>query len=57
MAARIRRHPRQLTAVALAVLVAWAIVAIPAAAQSAETPRRGGILLAAIAAAYIYFTG
>src|SRR5437879_1517492 len=47
MAAGIPCHRMLFTAVALAVLVA---LAIPAAVQAAETPRRGGILLAAIGA-------
>ena len=38
------------TAAALALLVASAAVAMPAAVQAADTPRRGGILLAALAA-------
>jgi peptide/nickel transport system substrate-binding protein len=50
MAAAIRRHPTLFTAAALGLLVVWAIVAIPGVARAAETPRRGGILLAAIAA-------
>src|SRR5437773_10152234 len=47
MAVRFRCHRRLLTVVALAVLVA---LAASAAVQAAETPRRGGILLAAIGA-------
>src|SRR5437899_8226360 len=47
MAAGVRRHRMLLTVVTLAVMVA---LAIPAAVQAAETPRRGGILLAAIGA-------
>src|SRR6266853_5678144 len=47
MAAGIPCHRLLFTAVALAVLVA---LAAPAAALPAETPRRGGILLAAIGA-------
>src|SRR5438093_2476727 len=39
-----RRYP------AVAVLIGALLVAIPAALQAAETPRRGGVLLAAIAA-------
>jgi len=50
MAAGFRHHPRLFTAAVLALLVAWALMATPAAVQAAETPRRGGILLAAIAA-------
>ena len=41
-----RRHRALLTALALVVLVAM----VPAAVFAAETPRRGGVLLAAIAA-------
>src|SRR2546427_679914 len=47
MAAGVRRHRTLFTVVAVAVLVA---LAPPAAGQAAETPRRGGILLAAIGA-------
>src|SRR2546425_7562762 len=47
MAAGVRRHRTLFTVVAVAVLVA---LATPAAGQAAETPRRGGILLAAIGA-------
>ena len=50
MAARIRRHRTLFTVVALAVLVGSLVVAPRAAAQGAETPRRGGVLLAAIGA-------
>ena len=50
MAARIRRHRTPFTVVALAVLVGSLVVAPRAAAQGAETPRRGGVLLAAIGA-------
>src|SRR5438093_4030330 len=39
-----RRYP------AVAVLIGALVVAVPAALQGAETPRRGGVLLAAIAA-------
>ena len=42
-----RRHRALFTVLALAVLIG---TLIPAAVQAAETPRRGGILLAAIAA-------
>ena len=45
-----RRHWALFTVVALAVLIGSLVAAVPAAAQSAETPRRGGILLAAIGA-------
>src|SRR3989475_2183012 len=47
MAAGVRYHRMLFTVVALAVLVA---LATPAGVQAAETPRRGGILLAAIGA-------
>ena len=50
MAAEIRRHRTLFTVALLALLVGSAIMATPAAIQAAETPRRGGILLAAIAA-------
>jgi peptide/nickel transport system substrate-binding protein len=50
MAAGIRRHPAFFIVVALAVLVGLVVAALPAAVQAAETPRRGGILLAAIGA-------
>ena len=50
MAARVRRHPMRFTVVALALLALSALAAIPAVVQSADAPRRGGILLAAIAA-------
>ena len=50
MAARIRRHSALLTTAVLALHVASAIVATPNVVRAAETPRRGGILLAAIAA-------
>ena len=50
MAAQVRRHPMRFTVVALALLVLSALAAIPAAVQAAETPRRGGVLLAVIGA-------
>ncbi|HEV8438330.1 MAG TPA: ABC transporter substrate-binding protein [Methylomirabilota bacterium] len=50
MAARIRRHRTLFTVVALAVLVGSLVVATSAAVQAAESPRRGGVLLAAIGA-------
>jgi peptide/nickel transport system substrate-binding protein len=50
MTAGIRRHRRLFTVAVLALLVGFGIMATPAAIQAAETPRRGGILLAAIAA-------
>src|SRR6266852_3006781 len=45
-----RRHRRLFTVFALAVLIGFLVVAVPTAVQAAETPRRGGVLLAAIAA-------
>ena len=45
-----RRHPVLMTVIACAVSIAGLIAAIPAATQAADTPRRGGILLCAIAA-------
>jgi peptide/nickel transport system substrate-binding protein len=50
VAASIRRYRTVLTVVALAVLVGSLIVATPGAAPAAETPRRGGVLLAVIGA-------
>ena len=50
MATRIRRHRTLFTVVALAVLVGSLVLATRAAAQGVETPRRGGVLLAAIGA-------
>jgi peptide/nickel transport system substrate-binding protein len=50
MATRIRRHRILLTVLALAVLVGSLVAATRAAAQAPETPRRGGVLLAAIGA-------
>ena len=50
MATRIRRHRTLFTVVALAVLVGSLFVATLAAVHAAETPRRGGVLLAAIGA-------
>jgi len=44
------RHRTLFTIAALVLLVASADVGMPAGAQAAETPRRGGVLLAAIAA-------
>jgi peptide/nickel transport system substrate-binding protein len=49
MAARTRRHRTLFTIGGLALLAA-SMVAIASSAQAADTPRRGGILLAAIAA-------
>jgi len=50
MAARLRRHPALFTVVALAALVGSVVAATPAAVQAADTPRRGGVLLAVIGA-------
>jgi peptide/nickel transport system substrate-binding protein len=50
MAARIRRRSALLTVVALGVLVGAVVAAIPLAVDAAETPRRGGVLLAVIGA-------
>jgi ABC-type oligopeptide transport system substrate-binding subunit len=45
-----RRHRTLVTGLALAILIGSLVLAVPAAVQAAETPRRGGVLLAAIAA-------
>src|SRR5881296_4532100 len=45
-----RHHRALFTVLVLAVLIGSLVVAVPAAVQAAETPRRGGILLAAIGA-------
>ena len=45
-----RRHQVAISVVALAVLISSLLLTAPAGAQGTETPRRGGILLAAIAA-------
>src|SRR5258705_8132700 len=45
-----RRHRTLVTGLALAILIGSQVVAVPAAVQAAEAPRRGGVLLAAIAA-------
>ena len=45
-----RRHRTLVTGLGLAALIGALIVPVPAAAQATETPRRGGVLLAAIAA-------
>jgi peptide/nickel transport system substrate-binding protein len=50
MVAGIQRSRAVVTVVALAVLVGALVVAIPGPATAAETPRRGGVLLAAIGA-------
>src|SRR5437899_12844576 len=45
-----RRHRALFTVLVLVVLIGSLVVAVPAAVQAAETPRRGGVLLAAIGA-------
>jgi len=50
MATGFQRQRALFTVVALALLVASAVVATAAAVQAAETPRRGGVLLAVIGA-------
>jgi peptide/nickel transport system substrate-binding protein len=45
-----RHHRVLVTVVTLAILIGSLVAAVPAAVQAAETPRRGGVLLAAIAA-------
>jgi len=45
-----RRHRTLCSVLAVAVLIGALVVPVPAAPQGAETPRRGGVLLAAIAA-------
>jgi hypothetical protein len=45
-----RRHSTIFAVFGLAVLIGSLISSVPAAVQAAETPRRGGVLLAAIAA-------
>jgi len=50
MAVRIRLHRMLFSVAALALLVVSAAVATPAAVGAAETPRRGGVLLAVIGA-------
>jgi len=50
MAAGIRRYRMVFTVLALASLVGSLLVATPGATQAAETPRRGGVLLAVIGA-------
>ncbi len=47
---RIRRHRAWLTLVSLGVLVGSVVATLPAAGEAAETPRRGGVLLAVIGA-------
>jgi peptide/nickel transport system substrate-binding protein len=50
MVATISLHRTQFTAALVAFLIAGAVLAGPAPLQAADTPRRGGILLAVIAA-------
>jgi len=50
MATGIRRHRTLFTVVALALLAASVVVATGGPVQAAETPRRGGVLLAVIGA-------
>jgi len=50
MAVRIRLHRMLFSVAALALLVVSAAVATPAVVRAAETPRRGGVLLAVIGA-------
>src|SRR2546426_1274991 len=45
-----RRHRALFPVLVLVVLIGSLVVAVPAAVQAAETPRRGGVLLAAIGA-------
>jgi peptide/nickel transport system substrate-binding protein len=45
-----RHHRVLVTVVTLAILIGSLVAAVPAAVQAAETPRRGGVLLAAIGA-------
>ncbi|MGH2577635.1 MAG: ABC transporter substrate-binding protein, partial [Actinomycetota bacterium] len=45
-----RRHPAVCSVFSVAVLIGSLVVAVPAAVQGADTPRRGGVLLAAIGA-------
>ena len=50
MATRMRRHQTLCTVVVLALLAGAAIATTSSAVQAAETPRRGGVLLAVIGA-------
>jgi peptide/nickel transport system substrate-binding protein len=50
MATGLRRHRTLFIVVLLMLLAVGVVAAIPAATQAAETPRRGGVLLAAIGA-------
>jgi peptide/nickel transport system substrate-binding protein len=50
MTAAMRRQGMMVIVVSFALLVASGVAAVPAAVQAADIPRRGGVLLAAIAA-------
>jgi peptide/nickel transport system substrate-binding protein len=50
MAEAIARYRSLVSGLVLAVLIGSVVAAVPAAAQAPETPRRGGVLLAAIGA-------
>ena len=50
MARRIRCQPSLFTVIRFAILLVSAVVVVAAAVQAAETPRRGGVLLAVIGA-------
>ena len=50
MTTRLRRHRALFTVTVLAAAVGSVVAATSAAVQAAETPRRGGVLLAVIAA-------
>ena len=50
MARRIRCQPSLFTVILFAILVVSAVAALAVAVQAAETPRRGGVLLAVIGA-------
>src|SRR5947208_13824325 len=50
MAASIRRHPTWLTVASFALTLVALLATVPSAVQAADTPRRGGVLLAVIGA-------
>lgn len=50
MATKMRRRPTIATVLTIAALLASLGLAVPATAQTTETPRRGGVLLIAIGA-------
>src|SRR5512144_433572 len=50
MAAMMSRHETLFTTVLIAFLIAGVVLAGPAGLQAADTPHRGGVLLAVIAA-------